>query len=314
MNITDYLTLLYFKVKETDRYANMADGCMHITLDCDDIVLDDITLLTNRKIHEANAETCNVRQQTDKYTCHISGACALASNFIILADYNNSKLKCLNVKTMTLQHSCTLKGKPWSVCLVSNHEVAVSIPDRKVVQWFQLRDALVPVRAITLSHQINCLEFRDGELFLDGPGSLIYIYTPTGTPLRQLTSRVRQDSKNASPCSAMALSCKGDILFVAYLDTGLLAIDHRDGQVLWQFVSSNEQVLPGASCVCADGSGTLYIVGGDPQKVLQFNENGASVGDFPTADTHPFVLCFDACNTKLFLSFGESDIIKMISV
>lgn len=71
---------------------------------------------------------------TDKSDCHFNGACFLADRRLILADQRNQKLKLFAV-SLQLEVEIDLGSKPFDVVETSNGEVAVTMPDKHHV-WF----------------------------------------------------------------------------------------------------------------------------------------------------------------------------------
>lgn len=291
----------------------MADNDIDSALDCGDIILDDVTNITNRKCI-GEVATYSIRRQADRLPCLITSACVIEQGFILLVDHNNSKLVCVEMATLSIWRSCLLNNKPWSVCCTNHREVAVSVPDRNLVQWYQLRDTLTLVKSLKLAHPFKTLAYHEGELFVAGPGSMVYVYTTSGTPLRHFSTNLQQDEESLFQCMDMTLSDKADILFIAYMGKGLAAIDHSNGNLCWQAGSKTEQDGERVRSVCTDGCGGVYVSDVNDSKLRKFNEVGSMEDTIPLDCSCPYVLCFDNENNRVLVIEEGADNVYAIHI
>ena len=83
----------------------------------------------------------NVELQSDGKDAWISGSTFLTSGELILCDRNNYKLKLLD-KSLQMKESIDVPGGPWDVAPVDQHQVIVTFPDEKYLQFIQVTPSL----------------------------------------------------------------------------------------------------------------------------------------------------------------------------
>ena len=90
----------------------------------------------------------NVKLQSDAKDAWISGSTFLSSGELVLCDRNNSKLKLLD-KSLQMKESIDVPGDPWDVAPVNQHQVIVTFPDEKYLQFIQVTPSLA------LGHKVD---------------------------------------------------------------------------------------------------------------------------------------------------------------
>ena len=90
----------------------------------------------------------NVKLQSDAEDAWISGSAFLSSGELILCDYNNYKLKLLD-KSLQMKESIDVSGRPWDVAPVNQHQVIVTFPYGKYLQFIQVTPSLA------LGHKVD---------------------------------------------------------------------------------------------------------------------------------------------------------------
>lgn len=72
-------------------------------------------------------KTYSVTMKSDIKTCSISSACTLDDGTIILADYNNNKIKRLDSSSFAVRDCYYVPENPIQVCAISNQEIASNL-------------------------------------------------------------------------------------------------------------------------------------------------------------------------------------------
>ena len=90
----------------------------------------------------------NVESQSDAVYAFISGSAFLPSGELILCDRNNKKLKLLD-KNLQIKESIDVPKEPWDVAPVNQHQVIVTFPDEKYLQFIQVTPSLA------LGHKVD---------------------------------------------------------------------------------------------------------------------------------------------------------------
>ena len=90
----------------------------------------------------------NVNSQSGAVYAFISGSAFLPSGELILCDRNNKKLKLLD-KSLQMKESIDVSGGPWDVAPVDQHQVIVTVPFEKYLQFIQVTPSLA------LGHKVD---------------------------------------------------------------------------------------------------------------------------------------------------------------
>lgn len=90
--------------------------------------------------------------------CNITGCCVMSDGAIILADSSNANLKKLN-ETYKVTASCNLPDPPCDVCIISDNEVAVVIPKKKIIQFVSVAHELKLGSFLTVGYNCMCVDY-----------------------------------------------------------------------------------------------------------------------------------------------------------
>ncbi|KAH3879524.1 hypothetical protein DPMN_003427 [Dreissena polymorpha] len=85
-----------------------------------------------------------VRIFRDSDTCNITAVCALPDGQVLVADWQNDKVKLLNQQYQVVSH-WGVNAKPWDMCLITPSEAAVALGDHGVQFITVTQSKLVPM-------------------------------------------------------------------------------------------------------------------------------------------------------------------------
>ncbi|KAH3692985.1 hypothetical protein DPMN_193322 [Dreissena polymorpha] len=124
----------------------------------------------------------NVRLPSDSVTCFIEAICVLPDGQVLVADYNNSKVKLLNHQYQMVHH-CGVAANIEDMCLITPSEVAVAMNDgsnKHEVQFITVTHSqLVLGRKFRLQHDCKGIAHHQGDLFITS-GSTLYKFSLSG--------------------------------------------------------------------------------------------------------------------------------------
>ncbi|XP_060563879.1 uncharacterized protein LOC132723219 [Ruditapes philippinarum] len=204
----------------------------------------------------------NVKTSTDKRECSITGCAVLNTNKLVLADYNNNKIKLVSIENRRVQEEKALDSGPFDIAVMSQDQFAVTMPGNKEIVVMTTYDKLSCVRSIKVDRQCYGIDFNQDCLYVAClfPPSVIVLNTQgdilNNFPLNFLSPdykyilyiAVRKDSKllYISDCkndSVVSVSLQGTVT-ATYKHTdlsaprGMLMLD--DGSLL--FCCSNRTI------------------------------------------------------------------------
>ncbi|XP_060582490.1 uncharacterized protein LOC132738899 isoform X1 [Ruditapes philippinarum] len=188
-------------------------------------------------------QSYNVKVKSDKNDCHINSACCMKDGTIILADYNNIKLKRLHGYNYTLTDCYDLPGAPYKVCMINNKQVAVTVPSKQEVHIISLERNMKRTNKINTDFVCLGLAHANNNLYISDSTS-VYMYTLSGRKLKQF----RKDQSGHelfSNIHSLAVSKDATRIYVADHNNGLIVLDNN-GQVITSF---NDLQLKGLTVV-----------------------------------------------------------------
>lgn len=253
-----------------------------------------------------------VRQVDDYYNCDIWSCCLLDSGDILLADYNNKKVKKLDKETYTVSDSLKFPAAVHSICRVSNSQVAVTLDNFSVV-FVNVDDKLTPVN--TLQLDFNCR----GIAVI---GDTMYVSMHQGESVSEFSIEGKQRRATFYTQSKSYLSfftplqkyyirdlCSSDdrkALYIAIKWKGLVTVDTK-GNITWEF--SGPKLL-NAWGISTDGKENVFVGGFRSNNVVQLSNNGEYVGEVVPESfglRKPQGLCFARDSNKLIVATDGSN-------
>lgn len=138
-------------------------------------------------------ESIDVRSQTDSIVPTISGICIQNNGLILMTDWENSNVKCLNQNYVITDTIC-LPGKPFDICCVDDDVVAVSETNKRLIQYILTRDKMSLSSSFKTGDACRGLAYYKELLYVacggkrlkkEGKGH-IEVYNKSGEPLKIL--------------------------------------------------------------------------------------------------------------------------------
>ncbi|KAH3896260.1 hypothetical protein DPMN_020434 [Dreissena polymorpha] len=157
--------------------------CLIASIKCKHIIQQALTLLgKSGKVFKVQRKSeHNVRITSDSNTCWIPAICALPDGQVLVADYNNNKVKLLNQHYQVVSH-WDVNARPLDICLITPSEVAVAVNNGNIheVQFITVNQGkLVSGRKFQLQHECRGIGHHQADLFVTS-GQELYKYTLSG--------------------------------------------------------------------------------------------------------------------------------------
>ncbi|XP_052236642.1 uncharacterized protein LOC127848303 [Dreissena polymorpha] len=208
--------------------------------------------------------------QSDSQGCCIIAICSLPNKQILVADFNNSKLKLLDQLYQVVDH-CDVSNPPQDMCEISQSEVAVTVDDQgntHEVHFIKfINNKLVPNRKLTLQHPCVGIAHHQGDLFVTS-GIALYKYTLSG----ELVRKLHEDKSDRTTVYLCAVSPTGDKLYVTNQIKHMLLTLARDGSILASFTDLNLYI---PACVHVTPVGQVLVCGQTSNTILQVHSEGS---------------------------------------
>ncbi|XP_053402250.1 uncharacterized protein LOC128557829 [Mercenaria mercenaria] len=246
----------------------------------------------------------NITLKKDKNTCRILGSCYIEDGSLLLADWNNNKLKRLDVSTDNIIDHLHLKA-PIAVCLTRKKEAAVSLCNNSI-QFVSLGDKMTTTRKLKMDHLCSCLAFNDGILYISDEDKTVYIHDINGVMLHKMTND-KSGKSIFSDTRRISVSTNRDCVYVADFNKGLITLDTQ-GNYLSTFTDP-DLVCPRG--VCTDKRGNILVCGWGSSNIVQISEDSKTTLGIIKTKKHPLSISFDPRRNTLAVT---NDTINIVNV
>ncbi|XP_060594951.1 uncharacterized protein LOC132748938 [Ruditapes philippinarum] len=255
-------------------------------------------------------QSYNVKVKSDINNCCITSACCMEDGTIILADYNNNKLKRLHSYNYIVTDYCDLPGMPWQVCMINNTQVAVTLQSKKEVHFISLERQLKTTNKIKTDFVCYGLAYANNNLYISDSKTSVYMYTLSGRKLHQI-SKDQSGHDLLSNIRSLAVSQDAARIYVADYD-GLIVLDNN-GQVNTSF---NDEPLKGANWCYLTEAGSVLVSGVVSNNVVLFTCDGELIGEVIEADSGKAIksICCNQQMTKMYISRYENDNMEVYEI
>ncbi|XP_060593629.1 E3 ubiquitin-protein ligase TRIM71-like [Ruditapes philippinarum] len=262
-----------------------------------------------------------VQPPSDKSRSNILGMVLISTTNMIVADYNNKKIKIINIDTGTLVSEIILSSSPRDVIKLPQNKLAVALPAEKCIQIVSYTDTSLSLdRRIDVGESCYCVaycqdklvvgcNFNPGKLvILDLDGNIIQVFDTPGLFKGPDKIVISSDEK---------------FMYVSNYDgqqSEVVKVDWQ-GNVLQRFADQG-YIYPKGIQELEDG--TLLVCYTDSSNIVRLSSSFKKceiVGLEKTDFYNPVAVYYNDRNHKLYISCssesGKSsprDIIKIFSV
>ncbi|KAH3870310.1 hypothetical protein DPMN_033492 [Dreissena polymorpha] len=184
--------------------------CLIASIKCKHIIQQALTLLgKSGKVFKVQGKSeHNVRITSDSNTCRINAICALPDGQVLVADYDNKRLKLLSQQCQVVSH-WDVNAWPQAICLITPSEVAVAVNTSNMyeVQFITVNQGkLVPVRKFQLQHECTGIAHHQGDLFVTS-GQELYKHSLSGKQLCRLYEDRSSDYNGKNHGESILITC-----------------------------------------------------------------------------------------------------------
>ncbi|XP_060552696.1 uncharacterized protein LOC132713975 [Ruditapes philippinarum] len=97
-------------------------------------------------------KSLHTKDVTDGKNCCITGLALIADSKIVLTDFSNSSVKLIDTDEDKVISKLKVKSAPWDVTCVSNNKVAVTVPEKKIIELLTIDES----SKFSLKQSITC--------------------------------------------------------------------------------------------------------------------------------------------------------------
>ncbi|XP_053387066.1 uncharacterized protein LOC123542714 [Mercenaria mercenaria] len=254
----------------------------------------------------------DVKEKSDSSVCYVLDICQLSDGTILIADFDNSKLKRLD-QSYKLLESLRLPGGPLGMCNVGSNEVAVSLLNAKKVQYISVKKKLTLKRSFSTGNCCRGMVYVDDKLYVccgdsrDSSSGCIEVYNNAG----QLHHSI---SGLSSVPAYTTVTDDGQHLLVTSLYSDNITMMDLTGNVMNTF--SNRD-LKHASGICTDGICQVFICGYYSTTVVQLEPKQQKIDVIlgeKDGIKNPVAICYDRKQSRVLVSCYKSNLLLVFSL
>ena len=240
----------------------------------------------------------NVRLGDDNGKPCITGCCFMPGGDLVLCDCANSKLKLLD-RTFKVKDSLNVNAKPWSLSVIDNSNVIVTIFDTKQLQYIQLVPHMKAGRVIKLDKKCWDVTVAGNEIYVschNAPGKgEVRVLDLSGNLKRKLGVNKDGSYQFQGPYY-LTVSTTGKKSFVSDWDKSIISCMTPDGNIIYQY-KDDDLIWPRALFV--DAGNNIFVCGRDSHNVQVITADGRKYGTLISAD--------DGIRKPYSIAFREAD-------
>ena len=253
----------------------------------------------------------NVRQDDDKGEPWLTGCSFLPSGDLVLCDCINSKLKLLD-RTFKVKDSLSLNGKPWSLSVIDDSNVIVTLPGSEQLQYVQLVPHMKAGRVFKLDKKCWDVAVADNKIYVsccNDPGEgEVRVLDPSGSLKRQLGVNNDGSYQFMNP-HYLAVKTTGKKIFVPDWQTSIITCITPDGNIIYQH-KDDDLGYPRALFV--DAGDNIFVCSFFRHNVRVITADGRKYGTLISADDgirYPYSIAFREADNMLVVGcFKQNNI------
>ena len=238
---------------------------------------DEMSVTTGNKI--------NVKLQSDAKDAWISGSTFLSSGELILCDRNNNKLKLLD-KNLQMKENMDLPGSPRDIAPVNQHQVIVTFPHKKYLQFIQVTPSLALGHKVDLGMECRGVAVSRESIYIslaDSGECKIGISDLTGKQKLMIGPYNCSDGTLLFKQPLYIDVLNDEKIFVSDIDekskTSTVYCLESNGNVMYSVSDTSFKLCPGIS---VDENENLLLCDWKSHKVFLITKDGKEVREFLT--------------------------------
>ena len=255
----------------------------------------------------------NVRLDADEEEPWIRGCSFLPSGDLVLCDYANSKLKLLD-RTFKVKDSLSVNARPWSLSVIDNSNVIVTLPWNKQLQYVQLVPHMKTDRVIQLDKMCWGVAVVCNEIYVscfNAPGKgAVRVLDLRGNLKKKLGVNKDGSYQFQSPdYLTVSTNCKK--IFMSDFQTSIITCMTPNGNIFYQYKDNDLRCPQG---LFVDAGDNIFVCCCGSHNVQVITSDGRKYGTLISAADglrYPYSIAFREADNTLVVgsySLGQSNI------
>lgn len=271
-----------------------------------------------RKISASYSGEINVRSELDNDLCTITGMAVLGQNKLVVVDFKNCTLKIVDTVEKGIISRVQLTSGPKDITVLSDNQVAVSLPNLGVIKLFDTKEELLEIGELKVDPNCSGLAYYDGKLLVT------YLSSQPGVQIINLQGQLLANVENTQQNKPIfvqpryaAIDHTGKYFYIS--DFSLNTVTRADwaGNILGVYKHSSLinpcglVCLPGGEIiVCSTSNDHLHLISED------FVENkGETILSYVNGFVCQNAMALDEQKNIIYVGKGDSwDLINVVQL
>ncbi|MEW8548115.1 MAG: hypothetical protein AB2693_31820, partial [Candidatus Thiodiazotropha sp.] len=266
-------------------------------------------IVLSMKLHSSSQS--NIQLADDKEVPWISGCSFMPNGDLLLCDCNNLKLKLLDW-AFKLKDNLILNDHPWSVSVLDDSNVIVTLPESEQLQYVQLVPHMKAGRVIKLDKKCWGVAVACKETYVfchngSGDGEVL-ILDLSGNLKRQIGVNKDGSFQFQSP-DYLTVGTTSRKIFVSDHWTSIITCVTPEGNIIYQYTDDD---LINPEAVIADAGDNIFVCGRNSHNVQVITPDGRKYGSLISANDgilYPYSTAFrEDDNTLVVGCYNQNNI------
>ncbi|KAL3891951.1 hypothetical protein ACJMK2_004193 [Sinanodonta woodiana] len=283
--------------------------CKHLVI-CSEALGTKVKLISPLKDRKAvKVSEFKVKLSSDMNVCHITDILHLRDARMIMVDGTNFKVKLFG-QNHECQESMEFLNPPWSVCSLSDTEVAVTIPAQKTIQIIEIKDKMLKKREITTRFECWAIALVTDQLVITTDGHIIVILDTHGNQIKTVQMDTNQSEKQLIPHLIKA-DTTNSVMYISYYTAHKLGAYSMTWDVLFTYTN---QDLTNSTGIDIDREGNIYLCSYTSHCVQQISAEGKFIRTLISnkeENKNPLSITFYTATDRFILSYGWCDVVEV---
>ncbi|XP_060571153.1 uncharacterized protein LOC132729402 [Ruditapes philippinarum] len=240
----------------------------------------------------------HVKTAQDEFRCWITGMTLLTPDLLIITDYNNNAVKMVDTSSQSVFDQLQLDDKPWDITTVISTELAVTLPDKRAIQFISISsNKLIKKHTMKADGECNGISYYQGKFVVSFVyPTILQILDMNGTILTTI------DGKNIFR-HPHYVTCNRTSIYAS--DRGMKTVTRLN----WQgnvIDSYSGMRYPMGMSLSDDG--TVFVCDPGRRNVIKELSGDCSTGKKVLKHLKsPYAVCWCEETKKLYFSAGQAD-------
>ncbi|XP_060574481.1 uncharacterized protein LOC132732128 [Ruditapes philippinarum] len=246
-------------------------------------------------------EEINVKAENDTFDCDITGMTMIGNHKLFLTDTDNKSIKSVDTKLKKITSYLSLSSGPWDLTVVHRGQLAVTLPNEKIIQFVLTTGGLTKDRHMKVNGECHGITYRRECLIVSfrSPGK-VQIMTLQGRALKIINQDLHKARLFDWP-DYIAVSKDGNYIYVSDWHRNTVTRLSWKGEVTGVYKDSLGTKMAGVA-VANDGS--VFVCKRTSHSIVKLSPN-LSVSNTILEEKHglkyPWSLCFCDEESKLYV-------------